>query len=323
MKKIILLCTLLSALICGSTLFSLAQVATTLKMSPENPEPKSSVKLTFNSFSFNASTAMITWIVNGKKAVEGQGITTFTIKTGVVGEVTTIQVNVTTSDGFSTSQVIDVTPSSVLLLAEAPKSYVPILYEGRSLPGEGGIVQVTAFPSIGDEGKLVDPTRLSYSWYVNDKIFKEVSGLAKQSARIRLDYLQTKNTIKVVVRSPYGNYAEKSISIAAHAVMPVLYTYDSILGVDFTRAVEKRFETVKEFTLSLEPFYVSDEEKKRATYTWYLDRLPTTPLGGRLLSLQPKENSFGTKLLSIDVFGTDKRLQKANVKTEIIFDTRK
>lgn len=323
MKKIIIFILLVGSLTLSSVSFSLAQVAATIKLNPKNPEPKSTVTLTFNSFSFDANTAMITWIVNGKKVLEGQGATTLTLKTGNVGESASVVVNVSTATGYKVSQSIEISPSSVVLLYESPKSYVPLLYEGRSLPADGALIQMTAFPSIGDNGSLVDPSKLSYTWYINDTLFKEASGSGKQSALIRLDYLQNKNTVKVVVRSPYGNSAERTVPVYTHSVMPVLYMYDSVLGVDFTRAIEKRFETVRDFTLSLEPFYVSDEDKKRASYTWYLDGLPSTPLGGRLLALQPKENSYGTKLLSIDVYGTDKRIQKANIKTELIFDTRK
>jgi hypothetical protein len=254
---------------------------------------------------------------------EGQGKTTLTLPTGEVGETSSVVVNVSTPTGFDVTQSIEVSPASVALLYESPKSYVPLLYTGRSLPGEGALISVTALPSIGDEGQLVDPSKLSYSWYINDSLYKAGSGLGKQSTFVRLDYLLNKNTVKVVVRSPYGNQAEKKITVYTHPVMPLLYTYDSVFGVDFTKLIDKRFEAVKDFTISLEPFYVSDEEKKPASYVWYLDGLPTTPLGGRILAFQPKENSYGAKILSIDVFGTDKRLQKANTRAELIFDTRK
>jgi hypothetical protein len=221
------------------------------------------------------------------------------------------------------SQLITIAPASVILIYEAPQSYVPLLYEGRSLPGEGALVKVTALPLLGDAGQAALPSKLSYTWYVNDTVFKDVSGLGKQSAYIRLDYLQSVNTIKVIVRSPYGNTAEKTISIYAHDIMPLMYTYDSILGTDFTKVIERRFEAVKDFTLSLEPFYVSDEDTRPASFVWYLDGLPSTPLGGRLLSLHPKEDSYGSKMLSIDIYGADKRLQKAETQVELLFDTRK
>lgn len=323
MKKINIFLILLISLTIGLSSLSFAQVAATIKLNPKNPEPKSPVTLTFVSYSFDANTASIKWKVNGKTVLEGVGKTSLTLKTGNVGETSSVSVDVSTVSGFKVSQSIDITPSSVILIYESPKSYVPPFYEGRSLPGEGALVDVTALPSIGDEGSLVDPSNLSYSWYVNNELFKSASGLGKQKLRVRLDYLQNKNTIKVIVRSPYGNVGEKSIPIYSRTVMPMIYEYDTTLGVNFTKAIEKRYETVKDFTISLEPFYVSSEESKPASYTWYLDGLPTTPLNGRILALQPKENSYGTKLLSIDVYGADKRLQKANISAELIFDTRK
>ncbi len=323
MKKKVILFVFISSLLVGDLTFAFAQVSATVKVDPRSPEPKSDVTLTFESYSFNAETATIKWVVDGKTVLEGLGATKLKIKTGGVGDTTTVTVYASTETGFVVNQSINVTPESVILIYESPKSYVPLLYEGKSLPAEGALIRVTALPQVGDNGQMVPPSKLSYSWYVNDSIFKSASGLGKQSALIRLDYLHSTNKIKVIARSPLGNSAEKTLIVYPHVVMPLLYTYDNILGTDFTKAIDGRFEAVKDFTLSLQPFYVSNEEKKAASFVWYLDGLPSTPLGGRLLALHPKDDSYGTKMLSINVFGTDKRLQKATTKVELIFDTRK
>jgi hypothetical protein len=105
--------------------------------------------------------------------------------------------------------------------------------------------------------------------------------------------------------------------------MPLLYLYDPILGVQFDKPLDKRFETTSDFTVSLEPFYVSYNDEGEPSYNWFIDGLPTTPIGGRLLALRPKENSYGSNLLSIMIYGPDRRIQKAETSTEIIFDTRK
>lgn len=300
-----------------------ADLSGTLKLNPENPEPNSAVSITLESYSFDVDTALITWSIGGKTVLEGEGKDTLSVKTGNVGETIPIMVTARTANGSEITQRISVTPSSVLLLYESPKSYVPKFYEGRSLPSDGGLIHVTAFPALSDNGVMVPPSSLAYSWYVNDVIFKSASGVGKQSATIRLDYLRSVNTIKVVVRTPLGTVSTKKIAISPHTIMPLLYTYDPVLGSDFTRLVEKRYEAVKDFTLSLEPFYLSLEGPKESTFRWYMDGLPTTPLGGRILALHPKENSYGTKLLSIEIAGPDKRIQKASTKVELIFDTRR
>jgi hypothetical protein len=301
-----------------------ASISAKINVNPSNPTPKSNVTLTLESYSFDVDTAMITWKVDGKVITKGEGEKSFVLQTGNVGEANTVSVIAQTADGSSLEQRITITPSSVVLLFESPKSYVPVLYEGRSLPSVGGVVRVTALPQISDNGIPVSPSTLAYSWYLNDSIMSNISGKGKQSVDVRLDYFKLNNEIKVIARSPLGNSGTKKISILSHPVMPLLYTYDPIFGTNFTTLISKRFETTKDITIALEPMYISTEdEQKNPSYSWYLDGLPTTPLGGRILSLHPSENSYGTKMLSIKIAGPDKRIQQAETKAEIIFDTRK
>lgn len=323
MKKIFLISITLLTITLSTPLFLLAQTSASISLNPRNPTPLSPLTLTLESYSFNVNTAMIVWSVDGKVVLQGQGEYVLSLRTGEVGDSTNVTVKADTADGSSLQQTITITPSSVTLLYESPQSYVPLLYKGRSLAGNGGLVRVTALPSMSDAGRIVPPSSLSYSWYVNDSILRSESGLGKQSAVIALDYLKNKTEIKAIIRSPLGNTAEKRITIYPHVIMPLLYTYDSILGPNFASVVGKRFEAVKDFTFSLEPFYASEEGGAPATAVWYLNNLPSTPLGGRILSMHPKENDYGTKMLSINVFGKDKRLQKGEARVEIIFDTRK
>jgi len=310
-------------LFCTLSLTAYAEISATITLTPENPLPNSTVTLSLESYAFDVNTALITWQVAGRTILSGQGEVALSIKTGDVGDTTTVTVRAEVADGSFIQQSIKVTPSAVTLIYEAPQSYVPPLYQGRSLPADGALVRISALPEISDNGRRVNPSNLSYTWFMNDSVLKNMSGLGKQSALVRLDYLNTKDEIKVVVRSPLGNTAVKTITIYPHSVMPLIYTYNQILGSDFASVVYQRFETVKNFTFKLEPFYISTNEAKDPTYTWFLDGLPSTPTGGRILSLQPKENSYGTKMLTIDVAGPDKRIQKGSTKVELIFDTRK
>lgn len=303
--------------------FVYAEMTADIKLYPLNPVPNSSVTLTLESYSFNVDTATISWKVNGITTLEGFGQKVLKVPTGGIGETLQVSVRADLADGSYLEQAMSVTPASVVLLYEAPKSYVPPLYEGRSLPSEGGLVRVTALPQISDNGIPVPPSSLSYTWYLNGNIMKSVSGTAKQSANIRLDFLRSRNEIKVVIRSPFGNIATNKIEILPHPVMPLLYTYDPVLGTNFTKNIGKRFETTKDFTLILEPFYISRNDPGEPSYTWFLNNLPATPINGRILSLNPKENTYGTKLLTIKTVGPDKRLQKGELSSEIIFDTRK
>lgn len=301
-----------------------AEELATLLLDPENPTPKSSTQVTLQSYYFDVNTAMITWQINKKTVLRGMGEKKLTVQTGSIGQSTLVTVLAENAQGISVEQQINITPSSVTILYEARKSYVPHFYEGRSLPADGATIHVTALPQVSDAGALVPASSFSYVWYVNDSVVQSASGFGKQSAEIRLDYLRNETEIKVLVRSPLGNAVSKTITVVPRAVMPLLYLYDPVLGPDMSTVIGKRFETQKDFTFSLEPFYLSSKDKDgEPSYIWLLDDLPSTPLNGRVLSFQLKENGYGTKMLNIAVTGPNAYLQKAETTVEIIFDTRR
>lgn len=321
MKKTLLYLILFLS-ITSTSLFVSAQMSATISVSPKNPSPRSSVTLLFESYSVNINTAIITWKVDGKVVLQGQGESRLPLRMGDIGESYVVTAMSESADGSKLEQSITITPTSVTLIYEAPQSYVPLLYKGRSLPANGALVKVTALPALSDKGLPLSPTNLSYTWYVNDTVLTTSSGLGKQSATFRLDYLRNTSDIRVVVRSPLGISGEGNLSLSPHPVMPVLYTHDPILGPNFSKAIQRRFEAVEDFTLQLEPYYIS-MEGKGPTFVWYLDGMPSTPLGGRQLSLRPPENNYGSKMLRISVSSLPRKIQEGEIQTELIYDTRK
>ena len=107
--------------------------------------------------------------------------------------------------------------------------------------------------------------------------------------------------------------------------MPILYIYNDALGINRDQLIDRRFETVSDFTLSLEPYYFSTNNllEKTSSYIWLLDGLPVTPLEKTLLSFRPTENSSGSKTLSVILSNSKRKLQSARADLEILFDTRK
>lgn len=295
----------------------------TISLEPKNPAPYTETTLTLVSYSFSLNTSLITWSRGGKTVLSGFGEKRLRVMTGAVGELLPVHVHVVTADNISIELDITITPKSVNLLYEVPESYVPTFYEGKALPGEGAFVRFVALPNISEGGRMVPPSMLSYSWYVNNTYVDESSGTGKQVAILRLDYLSTYTRVKVVVRSPRGEVAEKSIDVYPHEVMPLLYQHDPLFGSNLTSLIIRRFEATKDFTLSLEPFFVSMVKGSSPSYLWLLGGLPSTPADGRLLSFHPKENSYGTKMLNITVNNPKRINQEGKTAVELIFDTRK
>lgn len=320
-----ILCLLTLTLFFCSPSISFADNEALITLSPKTPSPYSPITATLVSYSFDVNTAMITWSRNGKNLLKGIGQKKLTIQTGGVGTQITLHVNIVTADNAVTEMDITLSPESVDILYETPESYIPLFYEGKSLPGEGAIVKFVAMPNISEGRVIIPSSSLSYSWYVNDEFMSDASGYGRSSGLFNLDFFSAFTRIKVVVRSPKGSTAEKFIDIYPHDVMPLLYLYDDVLGTNHNKLLTRRFETTKDFTLSLEPFYLSSNNSLRDTvnYSWALDGLPVTPLGGTLLSMRPKENSYGSRNLSISVSNSKRRLQRAETKLNLIFDTRK
>ena len=304
---------------------SFAADEASIELSPRNPKPYTPVQATLVSYIFNVNTALITWTVDGKEVLKGVGEKKLKIQTSSVGTKIPVHVTAVTADNMATEIDFVITPESVSILYETPESYTPLFYEGHSLPGEGSLVKFVAIPNISEDGARLNPSSLSYSWYINNELVDNASGIGKQSAMLPLDILSTFTTIKVMVFGPKGATAEHSVDVYPHAVMPLTYSYDEILGVNYTKELGKRFETTKDFIIALEPFYLSTNGQVggQSSYSWTLDGLPITPLGGKILSMKPKENSYGSRFLSIEVSNKKRPLQKTSTRIGLIFDTRK
>lgn len=290
-----------------------------ISIDPSAPEPYSKVTLTLVSYDLNVNTSMVVWKVGGKEIKRGLGETSLSLSTGAVGAAIPVSATVSDANGNVVTASINVDPGSVSLVWEAPESYVPPFYEGKSLPADGAAVRITAIPNM-----TVPASSLSYTWFVEDEAITSASGAGKQTLVTNLDTLTDATNIRVVVRSPQGGVAEKTISLTPHDVMPMVYSYDELLGTNFATAFKRRLELAHDVTLSLEPFYLSAKNglESTAQYSWYIDGLPVTPEEKTLLALRPKENAYGVRNLSILLANTRRRLQKAQADLQIVFDTR-
>lgn len=304
--------------------FAHAELIGNFILSPENPGPYEQVTVTLNSYDFDVNSADITWKIDNKIASAGPGIKQIKLTTNAVGTFNAVSVTAKLADGQIFQANMNVSPSSVSLLWESPEGFTPPFYEGRTLPAEGALVRVTAIPQMTSYGKIVGPADISYSWYKNDEYIESASGRGKQAADINLEYLSDSTIVKVLARAPDGTSATKNITIYPHAITPIFYLYDPILGTDLTRAITQRFETTKDFTLSFVPYFFSlnNGAGDGATFAWSLDGLPIDTQDNMTINLRPKENTFGSKMLSVSLENTKRILQNAKADLNIVFDTR-
>lgn len=307
-----------------STSFAYAAINATIESFPEFPKAYDAVTLTLKSYSFDTDLAKITWKVDGKIVSSGYGLKSLKVTAKGTGEVSVVQVSVVLPNNDTVSLDFILSPQSIDLVWEAAESYTPPFYEGKTLPGEGSLIRVVAFPSFVENGVGVPPTSVAYTWTVNDSVVPSASGMGKQTLTTRLDYLSDSSVVKVVARTAGGSFAEERITITPNDISPLFYKHDPILGTDLSITVGKRIEVTKEVSLKLEPFFISQVvgSDSGESYLWTIDGLPVTTQTPTMITLRPKEKSYGVKTISVLVENTKRRLQQTKAVLEVVFDTR-
>lgn len=296
-----------------------------LVLDPENPGPHEQVNVTLVSYDFDVNNSNISWFVNGKTISSGPGVKKITLTTGDVGTGINILAKASVPGGQIFQANMNLIPASVDLTWESSESFIPPFYEGRSQPAEGALVRINATPNMSSDGKILSPSDVSYAWYKNDEFIESASGRGYSTLDTTLEYLTDVTTIKVIAHAPDGTTATKSVDIYPHAIIPIFYLYDPILGTELNNAITKRFETTKDFTLKFVPYFFSlnGSAGNNATFSWSIDGLPITTADDTTISLRPKENSYGSKTLDVSIENSSRILQNLSTVLNIVFDTRK
>ncbi len=325
MKHILLLISLFFTALFPIILFAqTAPLNGSLTLSPEFPLPLQNVTITLESYSFDPTRAFITWTVNGKKVLSGNGETRLTISSGAAGEQKNIAVSARASDGGTYNDQLVLSPASIGLLWEATNSYAPPFYKGKTLPSEGAAIQFVAIPSFYSGGKRVPPSAVTYNWTFNDNLARESSGLGKQTYSTQLNYLENENAVKVQATSlDGGSQAEARDTLVPNQIVPRIYSTNSLHGTDYTHVLTGRIEINKEISLVVEPYFISPASlaSPDLSWSWLLNGIPTSPQGVNTITIVPKENAQGAGTLDVSIENTKKYLQKIETSLSIVFNT--
>lgn len=173
--------------------------------------------------------------------------------------------------------------STVTLDWETLNSYTPPFYEGKPLAGESGDVKVVANVSIQTPAGTFDPSKLYYSWFINDQRSHTYSGTGSNVLFMELDPLVTGNTVELQVYTS-GRLeqllADKTITIYPRDVKAIMYQDLDNPILTYANAINKHFQeyTLPKSALKIiaEPFYfsVDNSTDPKLTYTWSVNGIP-------------------------------------------------
>lgn len=294
-------------------------------ISPLYPSSGQNVSVEIESYNTNLNAASVVWVVDGKNAAQGTGITSIQVTAPAIGKTMNVTVRILTAEGKEVTKSVTIKPGDVDIIWEST-GYVPPLYRGKSLFAYQNLVKVTAIPHLGTTGgKEIDPKTLVYKWTVNDKVVQNQSGYGRQTLSIEED-LPKSLEIEVIASSRDGStQGSASINLEPGNPSILLYEEDLLYGIFYNKALESRFGISKdEVSLLAVPYFFSSiGANSPLTYTWSINDLEQPDISkNQSITLRTKEDAEGSSLLSLDIRNTDQILQGAKKAVTLFFNKK-
>jgi len=240
-----------------------------LSSDPVHPEAFEQVEIKLATPAYDASSAEISWFVDGKLVSKGIGTDSIRIRTKDVGQETLIEVFSEPTNGLPASKTFSITPVGLSLVWEALTS-TPPFYKGKPLHTPGGDLRIVALPTFSQNGAPLSDQNLRYSWFIDNEIQSDQSGVGNNILAFKQRDLLFTTTVEVIVRSLDGQLQKKSrVSIPVAEPELRIYKRDPLLGILFHNARDTLTTTSDETTLKAEPYYFSEPEEME--YLWRID----------------------------------------------------
>lgn len=274
-----------------------AQVAAptfSISTTPQYPQPGEAVTVEPKSDTIDLSIATMQILVNGTKAYDGNA-SSASVSLAASGA-TTIKV-ILSVDGKEYTKSTTLLPQSVGLVVE-PNASAPPLYAGKPLIPSGGNVRIVATASfVTAKGTPLDPTKLSYTWTVNDRTISGISGIGKSAITVDAPLEYRSGSVSVVVKSPDGSLVGGDhITLSSQKPSVRVYEKDSLLGILFDHALSDTQKiTGSELSLYAAPYSFSTTGGL-PTINWFLNTAAAQ--AGNTITLRPTGNGQGTASVS-------------------------
>lgn len=180
----------LAFLLCLAPFKIYAQTASDIdiKTSPNIPEPGEKVTITLESFSVNLTDSNIRWFAKGQVIKEGEGVNSITFI--APNESLTLAVQIMTPERTEIIKSITISASSVDMLWEAPDTYAPPFYKGKSLPGPESLVKFVGIPSATPTFGQNGTKQVSFIWQKDSQVIGSSNGKGKDSYTILMNNLK-------------------------------------------------------------------------------------------------------------------------------------
>jgi hypothetical protein len=286
-----------------------------LKVNPEYPVAFESVSMSVSSYLFDVNTSQISWVVDGKVAKSGIGLTTHSIFAKNIGQSTLVTVKIF-ADGATLTKSVAIKPTSVDVFFESASGYTPPFYKGRALPTKDSQIKIVALPILESNATSINPSGFSYNWKKGESALQGSSGYNKNSLTYFADYLNTVENIELSVSNPLTGYsAKKKMTIPLFEPKILIYENHPLRGIRFERSLNNSINIGSgEKTLLVEPYFINaiGPTSSYLNYTWKIND-QTIPTPNRKNQLVVRNGGQeGTSKISLEIENITKLFEKVS-----------
>jgi len=214
----------------------------TLVVSPQYPRPYQTVTIAPRSTLLDLSASTVRVSVNGTNVYEGSGTQATSVRTGALGERTTVVVTVIDPSGKTYTETLVLRPAEVSLVLE-PASTMHPFYQGGGLVASEGRVRLIALADFRSApGTRLSNASLVYTWRLGNRILTDSSGIGRSTLVATAPVRYRNADITVTVTSPDSSLVGEARTVVSAADPVVrIYRNDPLLGPNFDVALSERF----------------------------------------------------------------------------------
>lgn len=291
-----------------------------IKTNPKTPGENQDVTITIESYAVNLNTAKIIWYVDKMPRKEGTAEKTLTLRTGALGQKTTVNIMILTAEGAEVNKEIVIAPAEIDLLWEA-QTYTPPFYKGKALPSYKSLVRVTAIPRWNT--LISDPNQFNYKWTYN-RTQSIGGGLGKNSVVIPAGW--SGSTVPIALETSLAESAwtgYQNANIPASEAKLVFYEQAPLLGIQFDHALSGvKNVSGNELALRAVPYFFSTDNylNGELIYTWKINGNNIVAGIDSMNMLIPKQGKGAESYaVQLRVQSPKRILQEGNAQTGISF----
>jgi hypothetical protein len=282
---------------------SLAQTESDIdvKTSPSIPEPGQRLVVTLESFSVNLTDSNIRWFANGQVIKEGEGVNSISFI--APNDSLRLVVQIITPEKSELIKSINISASSVDMLWEAPDTYAPPFYKGKSLPGPESLVKFVAIPSASPKLGQSGTKQVNFIWQRNSQVSGSSNGKGRDSYTILMDSLKNSELVEVAT-SYVGKVASAENEFKPFDLNLSIYPLSSGGEPFITRALRSGDSINRESSFFAAPYGAHPKylDSKNIKFSWSVANSNISPSSRPfLITLSPNNNSDQNLQISYEI----------------------